>query len=503
MTVSDQEQQKQKQAMQHEKNMVALSSVGAAIGLTALKLAVGLLTGSLGILAEAAHSGLDLIAALMTFFAVRFASRPADESHHYGHEKIENLSAFLEAVLLLVTALWIIYEAVRRLLYHEGHVEISIWAFVVMGISIVVDFTRSRVLLRVARKVGSQALEADALHFSTDIWSSAVVIIGLFIVLVTNALHLPAWLTQADAVAALVVSFIVIWVSVQLAKETLDALLDKAPHALILPITGHVRTLPEVLEIRRLRVRRAGNTYFIEITIAVARTLTFEQTHMVSEQVEDAVSQAVHEQAEQAEVDIVVHAEPMRSPGETIAERLYRLAESQGVHIHDIHLRAVGSHLEADVDLEVPTDLSLQEAHAQASRFEQTIVASEPQIQLVTTHLEAPETHVAVRNEVTSTYPQLVDAIRQRVDEKVGRERAHDIHLYCAQDEGGRAREDLTPEDMSQLDLTFHLIFQAHAPVSQVHIQAEEVKRDLRQRFPCLDTITLHMEPPEEDGGVN
>ena len=212
-----------------EKMVVALSSVVAAIGLTSMKVVVGLLTGSLGILAEAAHSGLDLVAALLTLFAVRFASRPADASHHYGHGKVENLSAFLEAGLLILTAIWIIYEAIRRLLFHDSHVEITIWAFVVMFVSIAVDATRSRVLLRVARQTGSQALEADALHFSTDIWSSSVVIAGLLVVWLAERFSLPGWLGQADAIAALGVSGIVIWVSARLAKETIDALLDRAP----------------------------------------------------------------------------------------------------------------------------------------------------------------------------------------------------------------------------------------------------------------------------------
>src|SRR6266849_8629214 len=160
------------QDVQREKKVVALWSVAAAIGLTTIKIAVALLTGSLGILAESAHSGLDLVALLLTFFAVRVPDRPPVATHHYGHAKVENLSAFIEAGLLMLTALWVIYEAVRRLLFHEGHVDANIWAFLVMLIAIAVDFTRSRALRRVARKLGSQALEADALHFSTDIWSS-------------------------------------------------------------------------------------------------------------------------------------------------------------------------------------------------------------------------------------------------------------------------------------------------------------------------------------------
>src|SRR5213080_289638 len=226
---------------QREKKMVALSSVGAAIGLTSLKIIVALLTGSLGILAEAAHSGLDLVAALMTFFAVRVADRPADASHNYGHGKVENLSALLEAGLLLLTAIWVIYEATRRLLFHEGHIDASIWAFVVMFVSIGVDFVRSRALLRVAHKLGSQALEADALHFSTDIWSSSVVIAGLFVVFLTAHFNLPSWLGQADAVAALGVSGIVIWVSLQLLRETIDALLDRAPEEFATQIQNSIR----------------------------------------------------------------------------------------------------------------------------------------------------------------------------------------------------------------------------------------------------------------------
>ncbi len=167
---------------EREKTSAALSSVVAAVALTTLKIIVGLLTGSLGILAEAAHSGLDLVAALVTFFAVRVSSKPADREHRYGHGKVENLSALFETVLLLITAVWIIYEAIQRLFFHPVAVEVSFWSFIVMAISIGIDYTRSRILYKAARAHNSQALEADALHFSTDIWSSSVVIfwVGVF-----------------------------------------------------------------------------------------------------------------------------------------------------------------------------------------------------------------------------------------------------------------------------------------------------------------------------------
>ena len=189
-----------------EKRGAALSSVTAAVLLTALKLVVGLLTRSLGILAEAAHSALDLVAALVTFFAVRISDRPADERHLYGYGKVENLSALIETLLLLATCVWIIYEAIQRLFFGSVEIKANAWSFGVMIISIVVDITRSRILYRAARKHNSQALEADALHFSTDIWSSSVVIVGLALVVLSERLG-PKWafLVQGDAVAALAV----------------------------------------------------------------------------------------------------------------------------------------------------------------------------------------------------------------------------------------------------------------------------------------------------------
>src|SRR5512139_120930 len=189
-----------------EKSAAALSSVIAAVGLTTFKIIVGLLTNSLGILAEAAHSGLDLMAAVMTFFAVRVADRPADEEHPFGHGKVESVSALFETLLLLATSAWIIYEAVHRLTSPQVHVEVSVWSFIVMGTSIVIDFTRSRILMRAAKKHNSQALEADALHFSTDIWSSSVVILGLVLVLVGRAFPHLVFLEKGDALAAMAVA---------------------------------------------------------------------------------------------------------------------------------------------------------------------------------------------------------------------------------------------------------------------------------------------------------
>ena len=480
-----------------EKTLVALSSVGAAIGLTSLKIIVALLTGSLGILAEAAHSGLDLVAALMTFFAVRVADRPADASHNYGHGKVENLSAFLEAGLLLLTAVWVIYEAIRRLLFHEGHIDASIWAFVVMFVSIGVDFLRSRALMRVARKLGSQALEADALHFSTDIWSSSVVIAGLFVVFLTAHFHLPTWLGQADAVAALGVSGIVIWVSSQLLRETIDALLDRAPEALAAQVQASIDHVEKVYEVRRVRTRRAGNKLFADVIIAAPRTLTFEQTHELTERVEKAATDAVRALSPQAEIDVVVHVEPAASPQETITDQIHYLAELEGVHAHDIHVREVGGRLEADFDLEVQSDMDLSEAHSVATRLEQAVLQCNKQLRRVTTHLEAPNNAIVRRQDVTQHYSDMAVNICRIADHTAGPGSTHDVHLYRSRPTTAELG-DQQDKQRAELDLVLHTTFDPHTPLSQAHISAEEIQRALRQEYPNLGSVVIHTEPPEE-----
>src|SRR5512146_2343600 len=248
------------EAMRAEKRAVAQNSVLAAVGVTVLKIVVGITTGSLGILSEAAHSGLDLVAAVLTLLSIRVSDKPADADHQYGHGKFENFSAFIETGLLLLTCLWIVWEAIRRLFFHESHVEPTVAAFAVMLLSIGLDLWRSRALKRIANKYDSQALQADALHFSTDIYSSGVVIAGLALVMVGERWGVT-WLHDADPVAALFVAGVVIYVSWRLARQTVDALLDAAPAGVRARMIDTVASVPGVLEVDRVRIRRAGNRY--------------------------------------------------------------------------------------------------------------------------------------------------------------------------------------------------------------------------------------------------
>ncbi len=288
----------------HEKKSVAISSVIAAVGLTGFKLIVGFATGSLGILAEAAHSGLDLMAAVMTFLAVRISGKPADPNHLYGHGKVENLSALFETLLLLVTCIWIIYEATHRLFFHTADLKVNYWSFTVMITSIVVDISRSRMLYRAARKYNSQALEADALHFSTDIWSSGVVILGLFFVKLSDWVPSLAFLRQADSVAAMMVGLIVVYVSVKLGIRTIQALLDVAPSGTEKKIISLVKVLPGVMDCHNVRVRYSGPQLFVDIHVLLNGNQTLIEAHNLTEEIERVIQKLI------PNADVTVHPEP-------------------------------------------------------------------------------------------------------------------------------------------------------------------------------------------------
>lgn len=282
--------------LKDEKSRVAFFSVLAAIALTLFKLFVGISTNSLGILSEALHSGLDLVAAIITLLAVRIAYKPADKTHNYGHGKVENLSALIETLLLLITCFWIIYEAVHRLVTGKTEIDISIWSFVVVITSIVIDISRSRALSRVAKKHNSQALEADALHFSTDIWSSAVVLIGLIFASFNFFF--------ADPIAALFVALIVIYVSYKLGKKAIDALLDRSPLDTVSKIEAILESAKQITRYHDLKVRTMGAETLVEMNIHVTPGITIEAAHQISHEVEHEIKKFVER------CEFHIHIEP-------------------------------------------------------------------------------------------------------------------------------------------------------------------------------------------------
>jgi cation diffusion facilitator family transporter len=458
-----------------EKRWVALTSVGAAILLTGTKVVVGILTQSLGILAEALHSGLDLVAAAMTLWAVRASAKPADPEHTYGHGKFENLSALFETLLLLLTCVWIIWEAYARLFGDEKvEVDASVWAFLVVLLSIVVDFSRSRALKRAADKYHSQALEADALHFSTDIWSSAVVFVGLAGVRVAERYDLP-WLTHADAVAALGVALIVIWVSIQLGRKSVADLLDSVPPGLRedMERAAHVEG---VMEVKRVRVRRSGPETFAEVTLTVPAGVDLEHAHEVADRAEAAVAKAV------PGTDVVVHVEPGQGHSEDLQDLVVRVASRHDLRAHGLRIYEQEGRKTLDLHLEVSAGLNVGDAHAKATAFEEDMKRFLPDLAGIVTHLEPAGEAAAIR-QTSGVDEAQVRGILTEVARTAGLEcQPHDIEVKRVAEE---------------LNISFHCALDAKAGIGAAHAFTEQVELALRARIPGLGRVSIHVEPLE------
>jgi len=455
-----------------EKRLVAMSSVVAAIGLTTMKLVVGLISGSLGILSEAAHSGLDLAAAAMTWFAVRVSDKPPDLKHTYGHGKIENISALFETLLLLATCVWIIYEAIQRLFFETVEIEASLWGFLVMGVSIVIDVTRSRALARVARKYNSQALEADALHFSTDVWSSSVVIVGLGLVRLADIVDLP-WLVKADAVAALGVAGIVTYVSLQLGGRTISALLDAAPAGLREEIERAVH-IPGVVDVRQARIRQSGPETFADLTLLVSPNTSVESAHDIASQAEARVQSLI------PGADIVVHLEPSGHTLDSIVDTLRLMAARQGMGAHAIRLQDVRGRRSLALHLEVREDLSLEAAHAQATEFERAVRQNLPEIDDIVTHIEPAGDGSALRHAAPA-------------DEALVRQALESIRLQTGLDCDFHELE--VRRVAGELSVSFHCMLRGENSILDAHEQSVRMERELRARLPEVGRVVIHVEP--------
>lgn len=456
-----------------EKNLAAMSSVAAAITLTLFKAVVGILTGSLGILAEAAHSGLDLAAAAMTFFAVRISGRPADSNHPYGHGKVENLSALFETLLLLATSVWIIYEAIVRLFFEHVQVEVNIWSFVVMTVSIGIDISRSRMLARVAKKFESQALEADALHFQTDIWSSAVVIMGLVLIVISEKLQIP-WLARADALAAIVVACIVAFVSYELGRSAVGELLDEIPKTLIDDIT-RAASLPGVEEVLEARARRNGPKSFVDLSVAVNRATSAEEAHLIAQQAEQAVQKILPNS------NVLVHVVPVRMQDESLVESLITLGRQYRLRVHNIRVVEAQGKQILTLHIELPENIRVEDAHATVTSFEDAIRQIHSEFDSIVTHLEPILRHVDIDSRADQNEDREIENIIFQLPQTTGIDcEIHDVVLL---------KED------KQFFASFHCVLHGDLPVINAHEMTEQLELALRNRIPNLGQAVIHIEP--------
>ena len=459
-------------SMRREKRAVAGNSVLAALLITGLKASVGIATGSLGILSEAAHSGLDLVAALVTFVSVRVSDKPADADHQYGHGKVENVSAFVETGLLLLTCVWIIYEAIKRLFFYRVKIEPTLTAFLVMALSILIDIWRSRTLSRIARKYDSQALEADALHFSTDVWSSTVVILGLALVWLGRMYHI-AWLRSADPIAALFVAAVVISVSWRLARRTLDALVDAAPAGVRSEILDRIRTVDGVLEVERVRFRKAGSRYFADVSVGLERNLTFQRSEQISDAVRAQVRQVL------PEADVMVHTVARARRSENIFDRIRAVATRNNFNLHDISVQDLNGQLHVEQHLELDEQLSMRQAHDEVTRLESEIRDELPEIATILTHIES-EPATIERGEEIVRKPELERRLKNIVKEFPEVKDVHEFQFKKVR---------------TRLYVSCHCTLPDDMPLSRVH----DVQTSLEIRFkhdaPELFRVLIHPEP--------
>jgi cation diffusion facilitator family transporter len=459
-----------------EKKRVALTSVMAAVFLTAMKIVVGLATGSLGILAEALHSGLDLAAAAMTYAAVRIADRPPDDSHPYGHGKVESVSALFETGLLVVTCGWIIYEAVERLFFKDVEVLPSLWGFAVMFTSMAVDWGRSRALLRAARRYQSQALEADALHFSTDIWSSAVVIAGLGLVKLGEHVGQRGVLARADAAAALGVALIVLRVSWRLGRTTLDVLVDRAPKGLASTIAREACRVPGVVGSRRVRVRPVGPALFVDMVVEVAQGTPLEQAHAIVSQVESCV------RGLQPQADVVVHFEPVELPAEGWAQRIQAIAGEQGLVVHEVQVSEASGGRTITFHLEVDAQLSLVQAHAIADRLEASIRARVEGAAEVVAHIEPQSAPCLAHDEATDERKGIVDRLHALAADVPGLWDFHEIRVRRLE---------------GRLFVSMHCVFDPQLTIAEAHRRSSRIQDLLKAGLPDSSEVHIHVEPAE------
>ena len=462
--------------MRAEKRGVAGNSVLAALVITGLKIFVGITTGSLGILSEAAHSGLDLVAALITFFSVSVSDKPADADHQYGHGKVENFSAFVETGLLLLTCAWIMYEAVLRLFFRRVEIEPTKAAFAVMLFSMGVDWWRSRVLGRIANKYDSQALEADALHFSTDIWSAGVVVLGLSLVVVGRAYHID-WLRDSDPIAALFVAGVVVSVSWRLARRTIDALLDAAPAGVRSQIHDAVSHVDGVLEVDRVRIRRAGNRYFADLAVGLARTVTFQR----SGQLATAVTEAVHRVLPDA--DVTVQPLPRAQGSENVFDRIRAAATRHNLNVHDISVQDLAGQLHVEQHIELDERMTLKDAHDQVTELEADMRRDVPEIADILTHIESEPATIETPEELVSDaeLEHRLKAVAAQFPEIL------DVHDFIFKRVRGR------------LFVSCHCTLSDDLSLARVHDIQTELEIRFKQDAPELFRVLIHPEPSTDN----
>lgn len=467
------------------KRRVALHSMLAATAMTVLKLAAGILSGSLGVLSDGAHSGLDLVGSALTFYSVRVSDKPADDGHTYGHAKFETLSAFIEAGLMAVSCAWIIYEAMHRIFLHEAVVHHSLWPVLVLVTSIAVDWWRSQKLNAVAKQYKSTALAADAFHFASDIWSTLAVLVGLGLSWLGSELHI-GWLSYADPVAAMLVSLLILRLTWKLTRETSEVLLDATPGDLRWRILREVEGVEGVLAVEQVRVRRAGSASFADLTLALPRSFTFEHTNELVQATTEAVQRVV------PDADVVVHTVPRQSSTESIFDRVRAVAGRNNVGVHEVSVQSIEGKLRVEQHVELNEAMTLAEAHNFVTAMEAEILREVPEVKSVLTHIESEPATIERAQPLTGDKTGKIESEAERVGRSLRTAAAQfpeivDVHEILV----GRTGE--------HIQLSCHCTLPDALTMQRVHEVITGLEDRLKLECPEVGKVLIHPEPETDN----
>ena len=438
--------------------------------MAAIKFVVGIAIGSLALISEALHSSVDLVATVITWLVVRISDRPADDEHHYGHGKIESLSALGVIAMLYVLAGGILVQAYAHLREGAAPPTLSAFPFVVLLIDIGVNFWRARALHRAADDTNSQALAADALHFASDVLGSAAVIIGLAL-----SGFGYAW---GDAAAAIAVAVVISLLGLRLARSTVETLLDRAPEGVAATATAAIKAVTGVIGVERLRARMVGPTHFIDAIVQVPRTWPIDRIEEIKRKAQAAVAGALHD------ADLTFTAAPVALDNETVRERIMVIARNSGLAIHHVTVHDLGGRLTVSIDLEVDGEMPLVEAHDIAHNLEHHIRDEFGADVEVDTHIEPLEPELPLGADAA---PDRVAAIAETLARLTSDSAIHDIHNVRVRD-----------TDAGEV-VNFHCRAAPSMSVIAVHESVDTIERALRRAFPTVKRVISHAEPPHAE----
>lgn len=451
---------------------VALNSLYAAVIITIIKILAAYFSGSLGVLSEVFNSAIDIFVCLVTILSIKYSSRPPDEDHNYGHEKVESFSALFQVFILFITASYIIYEAAVRLFGDKDvEVKVNIWIFLALIISMVIDFYRARILRKIARETKSNALEADALHFSSDILSSGVVIIGLILVYFNIS-------KTADTVAALIVTGVIIYLGFKLSKKSIDSLMDRVPAGMYEKVKYETLLIKGVEGIKSCRIRSSGSKIYIDMVILISRLVPFSKAHDIMDSVEKKINELIEN------ADVVIHSEPVETKSETINDKIRMIVNEFGLKCHDIFSHRIDNEIYSELHIEVDNTNDLTKAHNEITEIEERIKKEIDVITHLKIHIDEPSEIVFDTKDITENSKEMIREVNNILNESRDVISSSDIHVIST---NGKIRVSLT--------CVFNYIHSFDEVHDIVTVLESKIYLNLKENYPKLANVIIHAEP--------